>query len=419
MHYNEAGISFSAKIEFLHQDGSTAYEITDDVIKNGSSINISNESGTRRTATVTVDNWKNTYDNYKNRFFFNQLVRLSIGVTYSNGDTEWFPQGVFYISNTSMIFNPSERTTTFELVDKSLYLQRSAFPGNVKFAPGDDLIDWVKSVLKLDKGNGYQFDSMPPIFDNAFYTQSYQHESKNSEGQQELKTYYYYQCPEDESFTGQYSDVLDKVSTLMFAKWGYDANGHLRFDSFSGDTKSSELNKPILWNFNTDNSIISSLEYSVDQKNMYNHVVVTGAVVDGKLMRGEALDDDSQSAMNYKVIGKVTYFEQNKQLYADSLCEEYAKFLLGQYKKIAESITITCPLLPHLREDCIITVQRDGVDSDRIPYLITGMSMPLSETEQMTITASRIDAPISYVEASSISSGFGFPLGNYYLNTLY
>lgn len=131
MHYNEVGIKFVPKIEFLYPDGNTAHEITDDVIQDNSSINVVSDSGTRRTATVVVDNWKNTYDHYKNRFFFNQLVRLSIGAVYENGETEWFPQGIYYIANTGMVFNPSERTATFELIDKSYYLQQSAIPGNV------------------------------------------------------------------------------------------------------------------------------------------------------------------------------------------------------------------------------------------------------------------------------------------------
>lgn len=422
MHYNEQGIKFMSKIEFLYPDGTVAYEITDDVIQNGSSINVTNQSGVRRTATISVDNWKGIYDSNKNRFFFNQLVKISTGAVYQNGDIEWYSQGVYYITNTNRVFSPNSRTTTFELQDKFSYFDKSAIPGSVQFKVGDDLISWIKSVLALDKGNGFLFDSQSPIFSNYFFTHTYtvQEIRKDSEtGETETidKEYYYYQCPQNDLFQGQYSDVLIRIANLMFASIGYDAQGHLRLESQNADVY--DYNRPILWNFNTSNSTISSIDYSDNQQQMYNHIVINGAVVDGKLMTGEAIDQDPKSNMNYKYIGKITKYEQNQNLRTERLCQEYAEFLLNQYRKEAETITIQCAPLPHLSENCLITVQKDGVDDTRIPYIITGMTIPVSSTDQMTITASRVTFPVEFADTIVESNSAKYPLGVFELNTLY
>lgn len=93
--------------------------------------------------------------------------------------------------------------------------------------------------------------------------------------------------------------------------------------------------------------------------------------------------------------------------------------MLNQYRKEAETITIQCAPLPHLSENCLITVQKDGVDDTRIPYIITGMTIPVSSTDQMTITASRVTFPVEFADTIVESNSAKYPLGVFELNTLY
>ena len=73
-------------MEFLYPDGSVAYSIDDDVIQDGSTLNVSFQKiGSRRTATLVVDNWNRIYDLHPDKLWFGQQIKISIGVLLSDG----------------------------------------------------------------------------------------------------------------------------------------------------------------------------------------------------------------------------------------------------------------------------------------------------------------------------------------------
>lgn len=365
------------KMEFLRDDETTQFEITDDIIQNQSSINVNYQNGIRRTATIVVDNWNNIYESNRNRMYFNQKVRILQGVPFPDGEIHYFPQGIYYVQNTSRIYNPSERFATFELADKAFYFQNNIPGDRFEFRRelDPDIFSAVTSFLKQDKGNGNPFDCKPPVFDLSLYT-------KGS----------YMLIEEDKQINGKYSDVLDFIAYKAIASWGYDADGYFHLEDTNADV--NDWQKPTLWDFNTSNSTISEMHFQDNQTEMYNHVIIYGAVVDGEWVHGEAIDDDPSSVMYYKAIGKRTYYECKNEIATNEQCQAQADYYLSKYKKLNQSVQITCSPLPHLRENCLITIQRDGVDDTRIPYIITSMTMPLSQTEQMSITASRVERPL-------------------------
>ena len=107
----------AVRIEFLHDDGTTALEITEDAIDQGSTINVNYQNGARRSASLIMDNWDDTYSYNINKIWFGQKIRIRAGLYLTDGTPALFDQGVFYVSNPQDVFNPAQRTATLQLVD--------------------------------------------------------------------------------------------------------------------------------------------------------------------------------------------------------------------------------------------------------------------------------------------------------------
>lgn len=183
------------KIDFLYSNGSVAYSITDDVIQDGSTLSVSYQTiGTRRTATLVVDNWQRQYELHPDKIWFGQQIRISKGLVLPDGTEYLLPQGIFYISNPNEVFNPSERTTTLSLVDKWGYLDGTLFgniPGTYILNVGDDLF------AQITHNGSQQFIYLSSLFTAAVSTASC-----------------YYKCFQDQRSSG-FTQEMVKYATVI------------------------------------------------------------------------------------------------------------------------------------------------------------------------------------------------------------
>lgn len=373
------------RVDFLYPDGSVAYRIDGDVIQSGSSISVTQQTtGIRRSGTLVLDNWSDIYNLHPDKIWFGQQIRISRGLYLPDGSAYLIPQGTFYISNPQSAFSPSEKTNTLSLVDKWAYLDGTLFgniPGTYILNVGDNLYTAINALLQTDRGNGAALDAIPPLFGAEYIGLQYTVDSI---------AYSYLDCPYTAKKKGTYADVLTEIATMLVGTMWYDSVGRLnvaRLNSVADNLK------PILWDFNTNGLDKELVRVNISQhpEKVYNHVVVTGGVLNGRVARGEAYIEDPRSALSVSRIGrKSAPLDEQAKYFADEHCQARADYLLNQYSRMSEEASIECSPMFHLKEDCLITIYREGIDSTRIPYLINGWSLPLSNIGTMTINAVKV-----------------------------
>lgn len=371
------------KMEFLHPDNTVAFEITEDVILNGSTINVVYQNGQRRSASINVDNWANTYDFNINKVWFGQAIKISAGVYLKDGTPYYFPQGVYYINNPSEVFNPGNRTTTFNLVDKWSYLDGTLFGGYsgiYKLLAKNNLFTAIEQLLLTDRGNGMPLDSVPPLLSSYYLNKVVTIDGVD---------YPVLDCPYDDKITGNYANVLNSIGTMLVANMGYDANGQLRVESANIDVIQDNM-RQILWEFSTNEREFIGMTDNPQPGKMYNNIVVTGGTLMGHIAYGEATNNDPSSPTNVSIIGKKTYVEERAKYYADSQCQELADTLLNQYKNLSSTVTIQSVPMFHLQERSLVTVYREGKDFSPVPYLINGWTLPIGNGV-MSINATKLN----------------------------
>ena len=328
-----------------------------------------------------------------------------MGIMLSDGTEYLLPQGVFYVSNPTEVYYPSERTVTLSLVDKWSTLDGTVFgyfPDIYKLTSGNNLYTAIQQMLLIDRGNGYPLDNVSPILSRELLAKTYVVDSS---------TYSYINCPYTAKIGGSYADVLTEINTMLVSSMGYDAVGNLRVEPANADIPDNY--RPVLWQFSTSDRELIGMRMSNHPETLYNHVVVTGGTLNGHVARGEAIDTDPQSPTSIYRIGKKTAPpETQSKYYADAQCKELADYRLSQYKKLSTEATIECSPLFHLQENCLVTVWREGVDDGYVPYLVSAWSMPIGQTGTMSITASKLAVPADnrYLAPTTIE----FPSGIFY-----
>lgn len=395
----------AVRIEFLQDDGSTAYEITEDAIDQGSTLNVNYQNGARRSASLIMDNWQDLYTYKINKVWFGQKIKIKAGVYLKDGTPALFNQGVFYVANPQDVFNPAQRTVTLQLTDKWSYLDGSLFgkiAGVYLLNVDDDLFVATQQLLLTDRGNGVPLDNIPPMLSDYYIGRT-----TTVAGQ----THRVLDCPYTAKISGCYADVLNEIGTMLVATMGYDANGQLRVESINADIIPDNL-RQILWQFSTDEPELFGVTETPQPTTMYNHIVITGGVLNGRIAKGIAINDDPSSPTNVSIVGYKTYPEERSKYYADSQCQELAEYYLNQYQNLSSTVNISCSPMYHFQENELVTIFREGKDDRVVPCLVSGWTLPIG-LGQMQITAKRLNAARDFKTIEP--TPFALPLGSYYL----
>ena len=146
------------KVQLLDYLENAVGEITQDINRsNAGNIEISYQQGVRRTCSVTVINKFNKYNPSFNRgIWFHTKFKVYVGFQVQE-DNYWFTQGIFVLTNPSILDNNSEQTVTLNGVDKFGILgSETSFhelEGIYKIPAGTRIKKAIRSMLSLPIGN--------------------------------------------------------------------------------------------------------------------------------------------------------------------------------------------------------------------------------------------------------------------------
>lgn len=409
------------KLEFLRADGSVSFALDNNprrkrsgrdsaaFVQNGTlSVNLQN--GMRRQAKVTLANADEAFAYNVNSLWFGQQVRLSMGLELPNDEACYFPQGLFYIKTPENVYEPSEKTITLPLVDKWAYLDGSLFGTldsiyQVKEEENSaktNIFNAMRSVLRLsrkDFSNGAPLseciDPVAPIFTTWYDGRTYTIADGNTAAMTNV--------PYDMSFdTGSaFGDILLELAEVVAAWIGYDCTGALRVDASQDDINDSE--KPVLWRFSPANSQLLGVSESVKNAEIYNDVLIVGEGLNDGEVWGRAVNVDPKSDTNVNLIGRRTFYEAKSNYWNATQCADLAGFYLKRKTVLQKAVTLRCSQMFHLQENNLVSVVRtDKQGSPEEKHLIQTISLPLGESDEMTLSCVSVnDLPDLLTTSSS------------------
>lgn len=391
------------RLRFLQPDGSTAFALDNNPSGKRSGAFLADgtisgnlQNGQRRTANVVLSNLDGEYDYNVNNVWFGQQIAIDEGLILSDGSEFYIQQGVFYIQEPTETFQPGSKTVEYPLVDKWAYLDGTLFgrlDATYEVPVNTNIFEPVSAILKLDRGNGIKVDSSTPVFTDYFKEKTQTLPSGSSISM--MLSPYTLRVDSDD---GTYADVILGLTEMVGGIVGYDPSGTLRIDPSQDDILDSD--KPILWQFSTDESTLLGATYTVKNSEVYNDYIILGEQLDGNPQAaGRAQNLDPSSDTNVYLIGRKTYRETASGYYTKSQCEDLAEWKLKRAAVLQKSVSISCSQLMHIFENNLVSICRtDKAGAPVERHLIQGYTRPLAGNGNMTITAVSVnDFPIATV----------------------
>ena len=394
------------KLEFLNYDGSVAFSLGDQRKKGyggrhktsaflqEGSLTVSLQNGQRRMATVTLENKDDAFLYNVNELWYGNQVRLSMGLVLPDGTDFYLPQGVFYIKTPSADWATSLSTATLELADKWSYLDGSLFgrlmqafqvlvevdgkKQNIFRAMQNILYSSRRDISQTTADPALQIDNVAPVFTPFYNEKTYTDKEGN--------VYKWTDVPYDVTVGdgSALSDLLLEMNEFLVSWIGYDATGALRVDPSQDDI--SDAQKPILWDFSTNEKSLVKIHQSDLITDVYNDFLIVGEGLSDYEVWGRATNIDPKSSTNVNLIGRKGLTEKQASYWQAQQCVDLAVFKLKRKTMLQKSVTITSQQMFHLSENNLIRLRRtDKKGSPIETHLITRFTLPIGENGEMTI----------------------------------
>lgn len=372
------------KLEWLNPDDTVDYEITTDLYNTNGMLNVTNQSGCRRTFNLQIHNEDGRYNIDVNKVWLGQKVKLYLGL-YIDGIPYLIQQGVFYITNPTDIINPSTKCIQLNCTDKWAYLDGSLFgnlDGIYKIPVNSNIFNATKELLLTDRGNGIPLDSTKPNISTFFNTKM----TKLSNGKLVPILNTPFTATIDKGQT--YADVLLQFNTMLAGVIYYDTVGRLNIEPNEEDLL--DKNKEIVYKFDQYNSTILSKSQEFRFTDVFNDILCVGATTNGYLAKGRATNNNIKSDLCVQRIGRKTKVYEDTNYYTDDLCQDWANYLLRNNTILQTSINIATIPLYHLDVNKLITITNPKNHLQEEKFLINSLSIPLG-LGQMTISAASVN----------------------------
>lgn len=407
------------RLRFLNRDGSVAFALDSNASKpipkkksklygvrtyapqsqcfiQSGSLSANLQNGQRRSASITLSNVDAQFDYNVNNIWFGQQIALDEGIVFPDGTEYYIQQGIFLISTPQEVFSPTERTIQFDLVDKWAALDGTLsgnLEGTYEVAVGTNIFSPISAILAEDTGNGNVRDSVSPI-----YTVYYKDKTQTlSDGTVASLTDSPYTLTVDGD-GGTEADVILDLAEMLNALVGYDSAGALRIEASQDDI--DDTTKPVLWTFSPDETMFLGATYTVKNTEVYNDYIVVGDQLDDYTQpKGRAQNLDPRSPTNINIIGRKTLRTTAAGYATDQQCKDLAAWKLKRSTVLQNSVSISCPQILHLKENCLVEIARSDKAGNPIErHLVQGFSRPLTGTENMTISCVSVqDFPIATI----------------------
>lgn len=396
----------AVKVEWLNSDESVKFEFTNALYDMSANVDVNYQNGCRRSCTLVLNNDRNRYPINFNSIWIGQKFKLWMGIYIDDETPYYFPQGVFYVSNPSEVYEPSTRKVTISGVDKWAYLDGTLFgnlTGTYKTNINNNLYDAIRGLLQISKyANDFSqtrhasdmIDPVPPLLSPYFLTKTTE---VNGVQKSVLECPYTAVVERGKTF----ADILLEYATILCANIYYDANGRLVVEPMSDSVEDiADTNKEIIWDYTVDEKVFLGLTQTYNFDKVYNDFIVLGNIVNGRQFKGRVQNRNPMSDTCVDKIGLKTKppYEDN-QYVSDEQCVELAKYYAKADTIISKSGDIQSITLFHLDVNKLVTISTPNNNMSKELFLITGFSLSTKGTMTVNVTSVNILKNFTVVEA--------------------
>ena len=295
-------------------------------------------------------------------------------------DTYWFSQGVYILTNPTVLRENSKSIITLNGVDKfGVFGSETNYKeteGTYFIPMGTTIKNIIEDILNLDMGNGCPIDVKKPIIDRSIENMTLPYDIKKS----------------PETF---FSDMLIELANVFACDIFYDVDGVLNF--IKGNENQDKLQDPVLWEYSDKENQYYTPSLNLDFTNVYNVVKVIGNNPASEVYTTILKNQDLSSPTCVQNIGEKIKYIESTFCYNEERTKDFAKYLLKKYSIIQSSISFQSNVIPHLDVNCLITITDEIFDYNNFKFVIQSLTIPLSSKTLMDIEATNT-ANIPYFE---------------------
>lgn len=365
------------RIELLDHYENVLGSITDLVsAEDAGQISINYQQGVRRSCSVSVFDVDGEFtQQIINGSAINQKFKIYIGLKdIFTDDIYWFSQGVYCSIDPTI--DRTTRMLTLNGVDKYGFLGAETGYNQITAThviPVDTPIQSaIQDTLMLDLGNGKVIDAIPPIIDNTLLSQEMPYEMEKAPA-------------------SYLSDIFIELGNIMGADTYYDVDGHLRYDSGTLDMSYSQQDSQ--WDFYDVLPEYINPSLLLATTEIVNSVtIVSNNSSDDLIYTYTAENHNPMSPVSIENIGRKEYYEESSSVYDDSTAKDYAEYVLKQKSILNQAITFESTILPHLDVNKVVTITDSFYNYNQERFIIQSITIPLSSTSTMQISASNISS---------------------------
>ena len=387
----------AVKLSWLNPDETVRAEFTNDVYDMSGSLSVNYQNGSRRSCTITLNNWDNKFPINYNHIWLNQKFKLWMGLYLDDATPFYIPQGVFYVTNPSTTYNPSSRTLKIQGEDKWCALNGTLFgnlTGTYQTNIGTNIYDATRALLRMSKySNSFgetdnvleMLDSIPPLLDSSLLT-------KMVEINGEL--YNVINCPYTarQERGKKISDVLLEYATILGAETYYNADGRLVYSPLSQTLDNiNDINKEIVWDFNVTEKQIMNIDLSYNFSEVFNDIIILGNIANGYQAKARIQNRNPMSDTCVQKIGLKSKepFESN-QYYADSQCAELGKYYIMKDTIMSKTGSFSVAPIYHMDVNKFVTLSTPDTKMNKELFLVNGYTLQISDKSTMNIDVTSV-----------------------------
>lgn len=363
--------SVKTKIEILSESENVIWEIGDDVILGSDNYDCEYNQGSQSKLSFSVPNLSPLYTGGESSWFwYTRKIRYWKGLYEpANGNTYWFSKGIFVVTGITVNFNTIDITCVDKFGALTSEYGSTMIDKSLKIETESTVEGFITSLLALPKGNGQPLDCKKPLID---------YDLRNISTGEEL-----------ELAAGTYAaDILLQFANTLKCRIYYDRDGVLRVSA--GHLDYAYENKAIAWSFDDGavaNIVSASLSYDFpDAKNV---VTVWGEDFEGFQYTSTAENRNAKSALSIDKVGyRVGQTKENLYGYNQKNVDDFAQMYLQMQTIIGTSVTVECPMLPHLEVEQCVSVSYEELGLIDKKFLVSGVSYG---GDSMTISLVNLD----------------------------
>lgn len=345
------------KVEILTEDETVIGDIGIDVILDSDNYDCEYAQGVQAKLSFSVPNLSPLYTGGESSWFwYTRKIKYWKGLAEpDNRNSYWFAKGVFVVTGIAVNYD----TVNVTCVDKFGALTSdygsTMLDKSLKIETESTVEKFVSRLLAMPKGNGQPLDCKKPLVDYAV---------RNTPNGEEL-----------EMAAGTFAgDILLEFANTLKCRIFYDRDGVLHVSE--GHLDYAYENKAVSWTF-YDGAVanVMSASLTYDFPKAKNVVTVWGTDFDGLQYTSTAENRNPKSALSIDKVGyRVGQTKENLYGYVQENCDAYAEMYLQTQTIIGTSVSVECPMLPHIEVEQCVSVSYEALGLIDKKFLVSGVS---------------------------------------------